>query len=411
MRDSSPLCDLAINVTKKVVGRAKNPDAAYVGLEHLETDNPRIQGSMPAAASISVNTVFKPGDTLFGKLRPNLRKVAAADFGGYCSTDILVIRPLAGVDPSFLSHSLRSTKVLNHAAGTAFGTKMPRTAWGEIRHLAIFAPSLFEQRRVAEILDTLDEQISTTKHIVEKLKSAQQGLAAQLLMHGMGASEHSMDATIARVPSGWEVAPLEKFKSNRRPHLKTGPFGSSLKQDHWVDEGVPVVTIGSLGDGHFINSELLHISARTALSLSSYALEEGDIVFSRVADVGRSIVVGERENGWIMSSNMMWISLDQARVDPRFVRANIASNPRLRDQIRRFVNSSGRDVANAKIMNLLRFPWPPLDEQRAIADIIACGSEQIVAEQRRLEKLGHLRQGLMKDLLSGHVRISLEAST
>lgn len=111
----APLSDLAENVTEKVVGATKVADMPYVGLEHLITDQPRIAGSAPASTSVSVNTVFRAGDTLFGKLRPNLRKVALADFDGYCSTDILVLRPANGNNAAFLSHQLRSHEVLDFA--------------------------------------------------------------------------------------------------------------------------------------------------------------------------------------------------------------------------------------------------------------------------------------------------------
>jgi type I restriction enzyme S subunit len=281
-------------------------------------------------------------------------------------------------------------------------------------------PPMAEQRRIAEILDTLDGQIRATEQLIAKLRLAKQGLAVSLLTRGIDASGsirgsertngYFVDRSIGVVPRSWEVAPLAKFQAHGRPFLKTGPFGSSLKQEHWVGEGIPVVTIGSLGDGQFIDSELLHVSESTAQSLSAYALEGGDIVFSRVADVGRSVVVGKHERGWIMSSNMMWISLDQKRVDPAFVRLNIAANPSLRMQIRRYVNSAGRDVANSNIMNLLQFPWPPIDEQRAIVSRIAASDAQVALQQTQVAKLHLLKKGLMSDLLTGRVRVSVEVA-
>lgn len=280
-------------------------------------------------------------------------------------------------------------------------------------------PASWEQQRVAQILDALDDQILTTEQIIAKLIRSNEAMTVELLTRGIDANglirdtewmaEHDIDLALGPTPPGWEVGPLERFQTPDRPYLKTGPFGSSLKQEHWVDEGVPVITIGSLGDGTFIESELLHITGQTARSLSAYALEAGDIVFSRVADVGRSVVVGEGEQGWIMSSNMMWISLDQERADPHFVRANIAGNPGLRRQIRRYVNSAGRDVANAQVMNLLQFPWPPIEEQKAIASRIAAAEKEVAAQLALAEKLRLLKHGLMSDLLTGRVRVPAEA--
>jgi type I restriction enzyme S subunit len=168
---------------------------------------------------------------------------------------------------------------------------------------------------------------------------------------------------------------------------------------------VPVVTIGSLGEGQFIRSELLHVSETTARLLSAYSLLPGDIVFSRVADVGRSVVVTEAERGWIMSSNMMWISLDQRIVDSDYVQANIAASRVVRAQMRRLVNAAGRDVANAAVMNALLLPWAPFDEQRCIVSALRNVAGRLNSERVTLGKLGLLRQGLVTDLLTGRVRV------
>jgi type I restriction enzyme S subunit len=262
-------------------------------------------------------------------------------------------------------------------------------------------PARAEQRRIANTLDSIDDEIRSTADQIKKGEMALQALAATLLTSGTA----EVGATQGELPQGWKYAPLAAMRSDTRPYLKTGPFGSSLKQEHWVDEGVPVVTIGSLGDGVFLESELLYISDRTASGLSSYALEPGDVVFSRVADVGRSVVVEDVNRGWIMSSNMMWISLDQRLADPRFVRASIALNPVVRTQIRRLVNSSGRDVANAAILNRLEFSWPPFQEQVHIADIIDAQYRRIAILRSKKAKQLEIKSGVMSDLMTGRVRV------
>ena len=60
-----------------------------------------------AGDSISNKTVFRHGDTLYGKLRPNLRKVVRVDFEGVCSTDILAVFARKPADGDYLSHVMR----------------------------------------------------------------------------------------------------------------------------------------------------------------------------------------------------------------------------------------------------------------------------------------------------------------
>ena len=230
-----------------------------------------------------------------------------------------------------------------------------------------------------------------------------------LLTHGI--DEHGQIRTeathefkgspLCRVPVEWEVVSLKGIGDVKTPYLKTGPFGSSLKISDWVDYGVPVVTIGSLGDNDFIEKELLHIGEKKANELSSYRLNVGDLVFSRVAGVGRSLVIKELQEGWVMSSNFMRIRLNPSLYSFDFLHLIVKYSDFLKVQQSRFVNSSGRTVVNSSILNSFHFPQPALSEQLSILDRI---NKLTVSEENltlNLAKLQTLKKALMQDLLSG----------
>ena len=293
--------------------------------------------------------------------------------------------------------------------GQTAGSGIPHIDKEIFGNLAITEFDLREQTKIAEVLSTVDLAIEETEALIAKQQRIKAGLMQDLLTrgideHGNLRSEEThefRDSTLGRIPAEWDVAGLSARKHTKKPYLKTGPFGSSLKTSDWVEQGIPVITIGALGEGSFDESGLLHISMAKAQKLAAYALEPGDIVFSRVADVGRSVVVTERERDWIMSSNMMRISIDVAKGDPDFLRLNIVRHPSVRAQIRQTVNASGREVANQQVLDALQFPWPSVDEQRRMVRIIAQQSEQIQSNEACLAKFRRAKAGLMQDLLTG----------
>ncbi len=260
----------------------------------------------------------------------------------------------------------------------------------------------------------MDLAIEQTEALIAKQQQIKTGLMYELLTRGI--DEHGnlrskqthpfKDSPIGMIPVEWEVATLQAKGHPSRAHIKTGPFGSALKSEHWVEFGVPVITIGALGEGQFIGSDLLFVSEKTAQRLASYALVEGDIVFSRVADVGRSVVVTAEEVGWIMSSNLMRISLDQKLVNPKFSQFCIGHDPRIRMQIRRLVNAGGRDVANSAVMNALVFCWPLKDEQDIIVSRLEALGVEINKSINNRNKLLSIQTGLMQDLLTGKKRVT-----
>ena len=411
-----PLGSLVVLVTDKMtVG--KDPSKPYVGLEHIPSGGSLLIGTAPSAESVSTNNQFRAGDILFGKLRPRLRKSIRVDFAGYCSTDILVLRAIGSNDPAFAKFVVQSDSVFTAAIRTEEGTKMPRCSWGDLKDIGVICPTSPEQQRIAEVLTTVDEVIEQTEALIAKTQDIKSGLMHDLFTRGVTpngglrpsykeAPQLYVESPLGWIPREWELARLGNKRAANRAHLKTGPFGTALKLEHWVEHGRPVITIGALGEGEFIESELLYVSDATAERLYEYQLAVGDVVFSRVADVGRSAVIHEPQQGWIMSSNLMRISLDQHQVSPMYLQAQLAYDQRVRRQIRATVNAGGRDVANSQILNRLDFAWPSRDEQERIIERL-----EGVEEQRRtnLEFAGKLRaqkMGLMRDLLTGRIRVS-----
>ena len=100
----------------------------YVALENIVSGG-SLNGYGKAGESVSNKTAFRNGDTLYGKLRPNLRKVVRVDFDGVCSTDILAVFPNDLMDGLFLNYLLQSDPLHEHAMRGVAGTKMPRTSW------------------------------------------------------------------------------------------------------------------------------------------------------------------------------------------------------------------------------------------------------------------------------------------
>jgi type I restriction enzyme S subunit len=75
----------------------------------------------------------------------------------------------------------------------------------------------------------------------------------------------------------------------------------------------------------------------------------------------------------------------------------------LRSQIRRSINTGGRDVANAAVLNSLRFAWPTPAEQDRICNLNANIQNEMNSRGIMLAKLRLQKSGLMQDLLTGTV--------
>ena len=359
------------------------------------------------------------GDILICRLAdPIGRSCIVPDLGGRAltSVDVCILRvDTTRYDRDFISHALNQDSFLaacQKKAGGSTRQRISRTNLGEIR--IIVADKKEEQAKIAEILSTVDRAIAQTQSLIAKQQRIKTGLMQDLLTRGIDeqgnlrteATHQFKDSPLGRIPVEWDVSPIGKYGSNERAFLKTGPFGSDLNTKHWTTEGVAVLTIGSLGTGNVLEEELLYISEPKAEKLKSFVVQNGDIIFSRVADIGRSIVISSCQDGWIISSNLMRISIDQQKARSKFLHNNIAYNEAIRKQLRATSNFGGRDVVNGAILSGLLFPWPSQEEQDLITNKIDALNDSCQKTLNSIEKLKTLKAALMQDLLTGKKRVT-----
>jgi type I restriction enzyme, S subunit len=79
--------------------------------------------------------------------------------------------------------------------------------------------------------------------------------------------------------------------------VATGPFGSVLHEKDYVAGGIPLVNPINMVDGEIVPDWSKTVSAATLERLSSYVLQEGDLVVARRGDIGRCAIVRKENSG------------------------------------------------------------------------------------------------------------------
>ena len=114
----------------------------FVGLENIESDTGRLIGNpLTQYSTIKSNkNIYKKGDLLYRKLRPNLNKLYLAQEDGICSTDILVLRCKDRNLNSFYAYYMRTKKFNSEVLKTVSGQQLPRTKWDLIKAIKVPIP-------------------------------------------------------------------------------------------------------------------------------------------------------------------------------------------------------------------------------------------------------------------------------
>lgn len=180
--------------------------------------------------------------------------------------------------------------------------------------------------------------------------------------------------------------------------IASGPFGSNLREKEYTDGGVPVIRGNNLTGPRFNNRDYVYVSEQKADQLRASLAYPFDIVFAARGTVGAvGIVTKCRFSRFLLSSNLVKVTVDQAKADPHFVFYYFRSADG-QNEILAHVNTTGVPKIERALESLRRFRinLPPLPEQRAIAHILGTLDDKIELNRRMSQTLEEMARAIFK---------------
>ena len=177
--------------------------------------------------------------------------------------------------------------------------------------------------------------------------------------------------------------------------IQTGPFGSQLHKEDYVDVGTPIVTVEHLGSRVFSEQNLPMVSDADKSRLSKYVLKKGDIVFSRVGSVDRCSFVDQKHDGWMFSGRCLRVRPSE-EVDPLFLYYFFCLNT-TKEFVRSIAVGATMPSINTKLLGEVEVVCPEIEEQRKIADILSKIDDKIEENQKINENLAVLLQTVYQE--------------
>lgn len=191
----------------------------------------------------------------------------------------------------------------------------------------------------------------------------------------------------------WEEVTLGEIAD-----LQTGPFGSQLKAEEYVQNGIPVVMPINIDlSGTISINKIAHTAEEKASLLKKYKLKNGDIVFSRRGDLSKIGYITNDQSGWLCGTGCL-----RARPKENIVscflhlylkQKNVANW--LED------NSIGQTMKNINTDILSKLPiiLPSYEEQKKIAESLSIWDSAIEKTEKLIEKKEALLNWYAKRIL------------
>lgn len=350
---------------------------------------------MHATASEAEIQHFKlmPGDVVITKDSESPDDIAVPSYIApgigtdvVCGYHLAMLRPKNGLNGHFLSYLLRLPEVNSHFSRAATGSTRYGLSLKALHGAPLRIPKdEAEQRGIAEVLSALDEQIDATENEIKKLTLQRKGLTADLLSC---TSLSFCDFEDIRLS---EVIPAVQYG-----------ISSSLAETG----AVPVLRMNNLSGGEVDVSDLKY----SPLSVTSeLELNPDDVLFNRtnsMEHVGRTSIWRGQLEKCTFASYLVRLSPDKKRILPAYL-VYLLEWENNQAQMRKYATPGVQQVnINPNSLRRCRVRIPnSINAQRETVSVLDAAREHIDALKAEGLKLRIQKQGLMKDLLTGAVRV------
>lgn len=250
---------------------------------------------------------------------------------------------------------------------------------GNLTEAVIPLPPLEEQHRIAALLDKVSDLIAKRRAQLDKL---------DLLVKSRFVEMFYRTAEEKK----WPIVRMSDIST----YMRTGPFGSALHHDEFVNKGVFVLGIDNAVENRFSYNRMRYITEEKYQQLKRYTVKPGDVIITIMGTVGRSAVIPNDMPKAINTKHLACLTIDREQALPDFVCCAFQMHPGIREQLTGQAKGAIMDGLNLTIIKRLEFNLPPLLLQSAFVIFYKKVSSERCRIVNSLDKLETLKKALMQ---------------
>lgn len=293
-------------------------------------------------------------------------------------------------DPDFLFYAVGGLS--QTFARLSQGSTFDAINGKELRSIEILVPPKDEQRQIAEVLRSIDEQTDLTKRVLAATKGAKNAALITALR-----------------TNSWPTVQVDDLLADTRTPMRSGPFGSALLKSELTESGVPLLGIDNVHTERFVPKYRRFVSEAKYQELARYTVFPGDVMVTIMGTVGRCCVVPEGIGRAISSKHVWTMTLDTSRYSPSLLAWQINHEPRVLEQLRGSAQGGIMSAISSETLRTLRVSQPPRAEMLELEHLITSANVGTSLLEAELASLARLKEFVSSDLLSGRVRLHASA--
>ncbi len=189
--------------------------------------------------------------------------------------------------------------------------------------------------------------------------------------------------------------------TSRYPLIQLGEVaglqnGYAFKSKEWQDQGIPVVKIANVGDGHIDLDGCAFVREQLAEERYNFILKGGDILIGMTGYVGSVGVLRDDQVPCVLNQRVGRFTVtDSNRLTWGYL-FYVLRLPSSKSSWERLAAGSAQPNISAKQILSVEMPLPPIDEQRRIAAVLGALDDRIEVNRRMNRTLEAMAQALFR---------------
>ena len=247
-------------------------------------------------------------------------------------------------------------------------------------------------QKIKRVTLTLKDQFSEDERLKKKITQGLENITETMLKHWFVDYPES---------NGWKISSLAELFPKDKECVLTGPFGSNLHSYDYRTEGTPILLVKNIMYGKIIEKDLPLVGDHKLPDVLRYRLKTGDIVFTRVGAVGRSVYIHPRYEGWLISGQTLRVRIaDRNILNPRYL-AQVYLEPSFISMVESYALGTTRPSLNTSILLSFKFVVPPIEIQDKFAEIALSFDDKILNNDAENRTLTDLRDTMLPRMIRG----------
>ena len=286
------------------------------------------------------------------------------------------IIPNDTVDISYLAYAMEHMDLAKYFTGAT----IPHIYFKDYQKEELPLPILDEQRKIAAVLDKVSDLIAKRRQQLDKLDLLIKSRFVEIFYNTTG-------------NANWPIVTMADISTD----MRTGPFGSALHHDEFVETGIFVLGIDNAVENRFSYNRMRYITEEKYEQLKRYTVRPGDVIITIMGTVGRSAIIPDNIPKAINTKHLACLTIDRSKAQPTFICSAFQMHPEIRQQLTGQAKGAIMDGLNLTIIKKLCFKLPPIEMQNKFVEFFNLTENTKTTISRSLEKLETLKKALMQE--------------